>query len=212
MQNPVLRILLTLIIVLSVICDRLLLLDKAYLTKEVELLAERLAAADTQLTARADKVAALKAAKAQLQAKLSEVEASGRQAADGKLSAELARLSAQAAADVDRVRREASEAYERDTRMLRDLRDQAQAEAEAARAAVKEARALQEEATTAARQAAVRMDVRCAELAGELKLKAYEVQRLQVRERLQRDVGSRQVQVVMQCLRHSKQFCIAEYG
>lgn len=74
-------------------------------------------------------VAALKAARQQLYDKLLSADSSEGAKYERRLSEEIARIQAEASSHIDRIRKESTEMFERETRMLRELRDTAQQEA-----------------------------------------------------------------------------------
>ena len=91
-------------------------------------------------------------------------------------------MQAAATADLDRIRREAAEVSERELRALRELRDAALDEAARLRSELRSLQSQHEELLLEHREGTARLDVKVTELLGELKLKGFELQRLQVGE------------------------------
>lgn len=116
---------------------QMLMMDKAYLSKECEALSERERKLEAELDSKGEKVAALKKARQELYDKLLSGEANEAGRYERRLSDEIARIQAEASSHIDRIRKESTEMFERETRLLRELRDSAQQEAAAAAAGTK---------------------------------------------------------------------------
>ena len=95
-----------------------------------------------------------------------------------RLTAEVSRLQRKANEDLERLREEHGAHRDREIRALRDLRDAAVADAAAARAEVAEARAGYDDALAALRSTQKNADVSHAELAGQLRAKSMELERV----------------------------------
>jgi hypothetical protein len=88
-----------------------------------------------------------------------------------------------ARADLATVREESKAALERETRLMRDLRDQAQLEADRLSAELKDARHDADDAALRYRALQLKSDAAGSSLAAELKIKAADADRAQVRRR-----------------------------
>jgi progesterone-induced-blocking factor 1 len=99
---------------------------------------------------------------------------------ENRIQQEIARIQAAATADLDRIRREAAEVSERELRTLRELRDAALDEAARLRLELRGLQGQHEELLLEHRDGKARLDVRVTELLGELKLKGFDLQRVQV--------------------------------
>eukprot|EP00878_Enallax_costatus_P027150 GHUV01029204.1.p1 GENE.GHUV01029204.1~~GHUV01029204.1.p1 ORF type:complete len:507 (+),score=193.43 GHUV01029204.1:240-1760(+) len=159
----------------------LLISDKAYLTKEVQVCEERISDLSNRLAHQEEKVSQLKQERHELYQKLAASTDSARNQDENRWEREVARLQAAAAADLERIRREAADTAEREARMLRELRDTALDEASRTKSELRQLRVAHEELLLSSREAAARADVSHSELLGEIKLKSFELARLQVR-------------------------------
>ncbi|KAF6252466.1 hypothetical protein COO60DRAFT_1704276 [Scenedesmus sp. NREL 46B-D3] len=157
----------------------LLLADKAYLSKEVQVCGERIAELSSRLASQESKVGQLKAERQELYQKLATAAEATRNQDESRLERELARLQAKAASDLERIRKEAAETGEREARLLRDLRDAAVDEASRLRTELRQLRTQHEELLLSSRSAAAASGVSHSELLGELKLKGFELTRAQ---------------------------------
>eukprot|EP00775_Hariotina_reticulata_P002520 gene2521-2822_t len=157
----------------------LLLSDKAYLTKEVEVAEERLSELTCRLGQAEDKVSQLKAERHELYQKLAIAAEASRTRDESRWEREVAHLQAAAAADLEMIRKEAAEGAEREGRMLRDLRDAALDESSRTKSELRQLRQQHEDLLLSSREAASRADVAHSELLGELRVKQFELTRLQ---------------------------------
>lgn len=89
-------------------------------------------------------------------------------------------MQAVAQADLERIRKEATEIYERETRLLRETRDAALDDAARTKAELRDLTQQHDDLVVAHRETVARTDMRAIELQGELKLKSFELQRVQV--------------------------------
>ncbi|KAK9817127.1 hypothetical protein WJX72_009955 [[Myrmecia] bisecta] len=154
--------------------------DKVYLSREVEALQEREQRFLAEADQKAAKILDLKKAKQQLMERLTLDHQDSKLKDAERLETEVLRIRAAAQADLDRVRRETSEAHEREVRLMKDMRDAAIEGCQRAQAAFKDLQASYEELQLAHRDLQKRADLRSTEQAGEVKLKAFEVDRLQL--------------------------------
>ncbi|WIA18914.1 hypothetical protein OEZ85_003586 [Tetradesmus obliquus] len=157
----------------------LLLADKAYLSKEVQVCEERVAELSSRLASQESKVGQLKAERQELYQKLAAAAEATRNQGESRMEREVSRLQATAASDLERIRKEAAETSEREARLLRDLRDAALDEASRLRTELRQLRTQHEELLLSSRSAAAALGVSHSELLGELKLKGFELTRLQ---------------------------------
>lgn len=112
----------------------------------------------------------------------------GRAALERRIDEEVARVREAARADVATVREEARAALERETRLLRDMRDRAQHDADTAAAEVKVCRQQLDDAAVRCRSLQHKADVQGSALAAELKVMAVDVDRAKVRRRALRRI------------------------
>lgn len=157
----------------------LLLADKAYLTKGVQVCEERIAELSSRLASQESKVSQLKSERQELYQKLAAAAEATHNQNESRLEREVSRLQAAAASDLERIRKEAAETSEREARLLRDLRDAALDEASRLRTELRQLRTQHEELLLSSRSAAAASGVSHSELLGELKLKGFELTRLQ---------------------------------
>ena len=102
-----------------------------------------------------------------------------------RVQAEVRRLHEQARADAAAARAESQEALERETRLLRDMRDAAAAEGDRVRGELKECRGELDDVTLRYRTLQRKSDAHGTALAAEVKLRAADAERAQVRRRNQ---------------------------
>lgn len=106
-----------------------------------------------------------------------------RAALERRIDEEVARVREAARADLATVREEARAALERETRLLRDMRDRAQHDADTAAEEVKACRQQLDDAAVRFRSLQHKADVQGGALAAELKIMAVDVDRAKVRQR-----------------------------
>ncbi|KAI8463321.1 MAG: hypothetical protein J3K34DRAFT_527091 [Monoraphidium minutum] len=153
--------------------------ERGFLARELQDLRDRAARAESDLVARDDKISDLKRARAELHQRLHDADAAARGKGDERLERELARLQAQAAADMDAIRQEAADGAEREVRLMREMRDAALDDAASSKADLRELALAHDALEASAREARLAGDVRVAELLGEGRLRAFEMQRAQ---------------------------------
>eukprot|EP00873_Tetraselmis_striata_P020021 jgi/Tetstr1/440285/TSEL_028635.t1 len=159
---------------------QMLMMDKAYLSKECEALSERERKLEAELDSKGEKVAALKKARQELYDKLLSGEANEAGRYERRLSDEIARIQAEASSHIDRIRKESTEMFERETRLLRELRDSAQQEAAAAAAGTKALQGQYDDLLLQHRDLQKRADLQRSELQGEIRMNEFERDRLRV--------------------------------
>ena len=152
--------------------------DKAYLTREVEEARERERKREEEEDRLREKIRTLRAARDDLREKVLSGHAEMRSQHEERLTAEVSRLQHKANEDLERLREEHSAHRDREIRALRDLRDAAVADAAAARAEVAEARAGYDDALATLRSTQKNADVSHAEMAGNLRMKSMELERV----------------------------------
>lgn len=158
---------------------QLLAMDKAYLSKEVELLTDQVRRCEASAEAREVKLREVKAARARLHAQLAASSAAVRQQEAERLHVEVEKLRAMAAHDLERVRREAADAHDRETRLLRESRDTAAAECSRLLAEVRDVQRAHDELSATHHSAVNRLELRVTELSGELRLRDMDLARTQ---------------------------------
>eukprot|EP00898_Chlorokybus_atmophyticus_P007398 jgi/Chlat1/765/Chrsp104S01235 len=151
--------------------------DEVYLGREVKTLQESLLQTEREL----ERVK-IKAADAKRAAKAAEEvfgKARDERALDHeqKLEVEIARIREAATADLERVRREAGEALERELRIIKDSRDAAIIEAQALTVQLREAKRDREDILARMRDAQSAWDSEMAESRTQLRLRAFEADR-----------------------------------
>ena len=152
--------------------------DKTYLSREVEDARERERKHEEEEDRLREKIRTLRAARDDLREKVLGGHAEMRSQHEERLSAEVNRLQRKANEDLERLREEHGAHRDREIRALRDLRDAAVADAAAARAEVAELRAGYDDALAALRSTQKNADVSHAEIAGQLRMKSMELERV----------------------------------
>ena len=152
--------------------------DKAYLTREVDALADRERKREEEEDRLREKARALRVSRDALQEKVLSGNAEFRSQHEERLNAEVARLQQKAAEDLERLREEHASARDREIRALRDLRDAAVADSVAARAELNDLRGAYDDLLAQHRASQTRADVARAEITGQLRMKAMELERV----------------------------------
>ncbi|KAK3247322.1 hypothetical protein CYMTET_43176 [Cymbomonas tetramitiformis] len=158
----------------------LLQMDKAYLSKEVQSLGERCAELETQYDKCHNKLREVKKARNDLQEKVLSSTEDQRLAHEQRLQAEISRLQEQHLSDIDKVRAEAVHVAEQEVRLLRDRRDTAETEARRTTSKLKEVQGAYDDLLEAHREQQRLGDQRQAEAYSELKMKAFEADRVSI--------------------------------
>ncbi|EFJ42456.1 hypothetical protein VOLCADRAFT_121534 [Volvox carteri f. nagariensis] len=172
----------------------MLMMDKAYLTKQastaapetppspplVDFLADQQRKLEAELELREKKINELSRQKSEMFEKLMTAETLKGRHEDVRLQKELAALQERTHADLEKIRVETAEAYEREARLLRELRDSAQEEALRAKAALAELQALHEKTGLAHAEVARRLEQQVVALQTELKQKTFELSHFKV--------------------------------
>lgn len=156
----------------------LLRMDKMYLTKEVERITECYRNSEKDKERLEVKQVELKRAKEELVEKLVRVREEHQHSYEEKLNAELNRLQTRTASDLESIRSNQRDAYEREIAGLKESRDQVRAELEKLRTAVdgtqEDYHALQEEH----RRLQSQLETERTDTRNALKLKSFEYERL----------------------------------
>ncbi|GLC34009.1 hypothetical protein PLESTB_000828200 [Pleodorina starrii] len=158
----------------------MLMMDKAYLTKQVDFLADQQRKMEAELELREKKITELSRQKSELYEKLMAAETLKGRNEEARLQKELAALQERTHADLEKIRVETAEAYEREARLLRELRDSAQEDALRAKAALAELQVLHEKTNLAHAEVARRMEQQVVALQTELKQKSFELSHFKV--------------------------------
>eukprot|EP00899_Mesostigma_viride_P010340 jgi/Mesvir1/19307/Mv10376-RA.1 len=155
-------------------------MDKAYLSKEVLSLTERLRKLEADYERQHDKLREAKRARQELYDKVMAVTDGSKEANEARLQAEISKIQEQARYDLDRIRAESAEVAERELRTLRELRDAAVSDKQRTELDLKECRAAHAELVAKYRELQNVSDGRFGDLWAELKMKTFEVDRLTV--------------------------------
>jgi len=152
--------------------------DKAHLTKQAELLQAQVARLEGDVAERSAKLLALRQQRDRLQDKLVEGTSDNRAEYEVRLQGEIARLREESAREVDRVRAEMEHGYDRELRVVRELRDSAVAEARRNEELLSAARQQLEDAGLRNAARAKEAEVLEARLAGKVEILLLEKQQL----------------------------------
>ncbi|KAF5840547.1 hypothetical protein DUNSADRAFT_16345 [Dunaliella salina] len=160
--------------------NEMLVADKAYLSKQVDFLTDAQRRLQTELEAKDAQISELQNQKREIFDKMVQAETQKVKDEDRRLQKELTQLQASTHADIERIRVEARESYDREVRLLRELRDQAQEEASRAKIALAELQDTYDRQQIHATKAAKQMDMHMVELKAELKQRAFELSHIKV--------------------------------
>ena len=152
--------------------------DKAYLSREVDAHAERERKAEMEEDRMREKISELKAQRDDLREKLMRGNDEASAAHEERLRAEVERLRVKAAEDLAALREEHAAQRDREIRALKDLRDAAVNDASGARLELNDARRDYDDLLAAHRSSQKSSDVSIAQLTGELRMKAMELERI----------------------------------
>ncbi|KAG2434529.1 hypothetical protein HYH02_012196 [Chlamydomonas schloesseri] len=158
----------------------MLMMDKAYLSKQVDFLTEQQRKLEAELELREKKINDLSRHKNDLFEKLMAAETLKGRHEEARLQKELAALQERTHADLEKIRVETAEAYEREARLLRELRDGAQEDAARAKAALAELQALHEKHQLAHNEVTKRLEQQIVALQTELKQRSFELSHFKV--------------------------------
>jgi len=152
--------------------------DKAYLSREVESARERERRWEEEEDRLREKTRALRAQADDLREKLATGHAELSDKHEQRLVAEIERLQTKAQEDLERLREEHAGARDREIRALRDLRDAAVADATVARRELSDLRKGHDDLLASHRASMKNADVHAAEVAGQLRMKSMELERV----------------------------------
>ncbi|KAG2423380.1 hypothetical protein HXX76_015346 [Chlamydomonas incerta] len=158
----------------------MLMMDKAYLSKQVDFLTDQQRKLEAELELREKKINDLSRHKNDLFEKLMAAETLKGRHEEARLQKELAALQERTHADLEKIRVETAEAYEREARLLRELRDGAQEDAARAKAALAELQGLYEKHQLAHNEVTRRMEQQLVALQTELKQRSFELSHFKV--------------------------------
>jgi len=160
--------------------NEMLVVDKAYLSKQVDFLTDAQRRLQSELEAKDAQISELQSQKREIFDKMVQAETQKVKDEDRRLQKELTQLQASTHADIERIRMEARESYDREVRLLRELRDQAQEEASRAKSALAELQETYDRQQIHAAKTAQQMDMHMVELKAELKQRAFELSHIKV--------------------------------
>ena len=152
--------------------------DKAYLSREVDAAQDRERKHEEEEDRLREKVRALRTARDALQEKVMSGHAEVRSQHEERLAEEVRRLQTKASEDLERLREEHTAARDREIRALRDLRDAAVNDATSARAELADLRRGYDDLLASHRESMKNADVSHAEITGQLRMKAMELERV----------------------------------
>ncbi|XP_031552419.1 progesterone-induced-blocking factor 1-like [Actinia tenebrosa] len=154
--------------------------DKEYLNKHVQELSTRYNIMEDQLEQTTNQLNVAKQAREELYEKYITIREQYKSEYEVKLKEELSNISMKTNAELEKIRNDTKEMYERENRSLREARDNALSEKERAKNAEREATARYDQLLPEFRQLQVSADSKQSELQNDLKLKQFEVDRLQI--------------------------------
>ncbi|KAG2490608.1 hypothetical protein HYH03_011000 [Edaphochlamys debaryana] len=158
----------------------MLMMDKAYLSKQVDFLTDQQRKMEAELELREKKINELSRHKSELFEKLMASEVLKGNREEARLQKELALLQERTHADLEKIRVETAEAYEREARLLRELRDASQEDAARAKAALAELQGLHEKTTLSHAEVTRRLEQQLVALQTELKQRSFELSHFKV--------------------------------
>ncbi|KXZ51870.1 hypothetical protein GPECTOR_11g306 [Gonium pectorale] len=158
----------------------MLMMDKAYLTKQVDFLTDQQRKLEAELELREKKINELSRHKSELFEKLMESEALKGRHEEARLQKELAALQERTHADLEKIRVETAEAYEREARLLRELRDAAVEDSLRAKSALAELQNIHEKSSLTHAEVTRRMEQQIVALQTELKQRSFELSHFKV--------------------------------
>ena len=154
--------------------------DKDYLTKQTSDLSNRLSFSDEKIQQLNLQLEDAKQAREEMYEKYVTSREQYKSEYENKLREELEQIRVTTNSEIDRLRTSSREMYERENRNLREARDMAISEKERAQIAERETHAKYEQILQELRQLESSGDSRVVDLTNELKLKSFELERLQL--------------------------------
>ncbi|XP_062569108.1 progesterone-induced-blocking factor 1-like [Saccostrea cucullata] len=154
--------------------------DKEYLTKQVSDLTNRCTYAEDKVQQSGHQLEDAKRAREEMYEKYVSSRDQYKTEYENKLREELEQIRLKTNGEIDRLRTSTKEMYERENRNLREARDMAISEKDRAIATERETSTKYEQLLTEFRQVQMHGDSKTAELQNEMKLKSFELERLQM--------------------------------
>ncbi|KAJ7522966.1 hypothetical protein O6H91_18G033100 [Diphasiastrum complanatum] len=158
----------------------LLRMDKEHLNKDVKVQEERVKQLECERECQREKISELKQARQDLYNRLLFDSKDSQTAQEHRLQVELLRLQGQAKEDIEHLRKEATEAAEREVRTLREMRDLALHDAERTHLALQENRSDYDELLTKYREFQRIANSKEIETRTEIQMKQFELDRINV--------------------------------
>ncbi|KAG1656632.1 hypothetical protein FOA52_008637 [Chlamydomonas sp. UWO 241] len=155
-------------------------MDKAYLSKQVEFMEEGSRKLRGEMETKEQQVQELSRKYGELMERLVEERGARGRQDEAKLQQELGRLQATSHSGVEKIRTEAAEAYEREGRLLREMRDEAVEDAGRLKAEYSALKDVHERSLAAAAEVQRRLESHAMELQSDLRHKAFELGHLRV--------------------------------
>lgn len=170
--------------------------DKEYLTRQSTDLANRLQFGDDKLQQLNTQLDDAKRAREEMYEKYVSSREQFKSEYENKLCEELEQIRVRTNSEVDRLRTSCKEMYERENRNLREARDMAISERERAQAAESETSTKYEQLLQQLRELQMSGDRRASDIGNELKLKSFELERMQlVHEQTVKNLKETQLEV-----------------
>ncbi len=154
--------------------------DKMYLTKEVETLNSRVARAEDQNDQDKLRIKSLKAEKNELFNKFINHKDNSRTDYERNLQEEVTKIREQTRRDLERIKTSSREAYERENRMLREAKEHAESQLQRCTQQIAELKDVNDHLAMDYRTMSSNMEKQLTELRSQVKLKAFENERLSV--------------------------------
>ena len=150
-------------------------MDKAYLTKQAEFMTEGQRKIQGELEMREAQVQELQRARTEMYDRLMAAEGGKVRSDEARLQKELAQLQASTHADLERIRLDTQETYEREARLLREIRDQALEEAGRLRISYQDLKGIYEKSVASAAEVQRKLETQVIEMQAEIKSRAFEL-------------------------------------
>lgn len=153
-----------------------LMLDKAHLCKQGELLEQQVERLARDLEARDTRIRELKAQRQQLYDKLLDDERSLKEKSEARILQEVERMRRDSSTEIAKIRQEARDAADREVFHLREMRDSALIEQERIRGQLRDSEAAHDQILDQLRDLQRKSDVRITELQAALGIKSLELE------------------------------------
>eukprot|EP01112_Ceratiomyxa_fruticulosa_P018315 TRINITY_DN5833_c0_g1_i2.p1 TRINITY_DN5833_c0_g1~~TRINITY_DN5833_c0_g1_i2.p1 ORF type:complete len:619 (+),score=172.02 TRINITY_DN5833_c0_g1_i2:109-1965(+) len=155
-------------------------MDKTYLNKELESIQNLNRKLNDQVERQHQKLRDLKQSREELFQKLIKSREEHKTSYEEKLQTEVDRLRTQTVKDLEEIKVNSKESYERELRSLKEQRDNALSEAERVQSKLNELRTAYKELQESQRIMVANMDNQIATLTSQLKMKCFEYERLSI--------------------------------